>query len=306
MGTKWATVSTATYADGSPSDDGSATAANKVKYATIKTDLTDPLDTAIDSIVSNLDNYFDHANVTVSTNYTVLADDLERIIEVTGGKTITLLAAATAGVGYRVGVRSMDGNDVTISGTVNGVSGFTLPRYRMHWFYVNAAADGYICDVLSRFGTAIATTSGTSQDDTTTIQPWHTHVDVMLDQVSSNGTDNWLLQLGDSGGIEASGYLAGSMSASDSSTPRVSAYTTGFGLRITSAAAVVSGVIALDLRDRANNVWEASGVLYRSDNTEMITVAGRKNLSTTLDRVRLTTTGGTDTWDAGVLAIKAS
>ena len=47
MGTKWSTVSVSGYNSSPPSDDGSTTTANEVKWSTIKTKLPDPLKTAL-------------------------------------------------------------------------------------------------------------------------------------------------------------------------------------------------------------------------------------------------------------------
>lgn len=152
MGAKWSTVSTSTYADGSPSDDGSPTEANKVKFATIKTDLTDPLDTAIDSIVAKLDQLFSESTTPISTNYTTTASDHSRILEVTGSKTITLLAAATAGAGYRVGVNASGGN-CAIAGSgaelIEGAGTIVVPRGGTTWVTVNGAGTGWIVSVAS-------------------------------------------------------------------------------------------------------------------------------------------------------------
>jgi len=148
MGAKWSTVSTVTYADGSPSDDGSQTTANKVRFATIKTDLTDPLKTATDSIIAKLDERFDETTTAISTNYTTVASDHAKILEVTAG-TITLLAASSAGTGYRVGVYG-SGAAITVqrSGgdTINGSTSKTVKSGTVAWFTVNAAGNGYIAD----------------------------------------------------------------------------------------------------------------------------------------------------------------
>lgn len=152
MGAKWSTVSTATYADGSPSDDGSATEANRIKFTTIRTDLTDPLDTAIDAIVANLDELFDESTTPTATNYTTVASDHTHILEVTSAKTITLLAASTAGASYRVGVYA-SGADVTVArsgaDTINGATSLIVSAGKLRWFTVNGAGDGYITDDIS-------------------------------------------------------------------------------------------------------------------------------------------------------------
>ena len=150
MGTKWSTVSTSTYADNSPTDDGAATEANRIKYATIRSDLTDPLDTAIDQIVSNLDALFDEGTVAKSGPYTTVASDHKKLLEVTGAQTITLLAAATAGAGYRVAIKSDASSTVTVSrsgtDTIDGQTSVSLGADSFAIFIVNAAGNGYISD----------------------------------------------------------------------------------------------------------------------------------------------------------------
>jgi len=56
-------------------------------------------------------------------------------------------------------------------------------------------------------GTAVASTSNTSIDFTS-IPAGVRRITVMFDAVSTSGTSNWLIQLGDSGGIENTGYLS--------------------------------------------------------------------------------------------------
>lgn len=171
MGKRWATVATTTYADGSPADDGSVTTANQVKYATIKTDLTDPLDTAIDSIVANLDGLFADGAVAISSAYPTTATDHAKVLEVTGTTTITLIAAATGGAGYRVGVKNAGSGVVTVDGngaeTIDGVASVTVPVGDTSMFLVNAAGTGWIelksgnLGKITGFHVA-ATTDGTS------------------------------------------------------------------------------------------------------------------------------------------------
>lgn len=50
MGTKYSSVSVASYNANPPSDDGSTTESNKVKWSTHKSKLTDPIKTALESI----------------------------------------------------------------------------------------------------------------------------------------------------------------------------------------------------------------------------------------------------------------
>ena len=149
-------------------------------------------------------------------------------------------------------------------------------------------------------GTAVASTSGTTIDFTG-IPSWAKKITVMFSEVSASGTSVPLIQLGDSGGIETTGYLgAGTNLTSTTSTSR---YTTGFGLGASSAAAQTrNGGIVISLT--GSNTWVAFGALGRSDADGTFVVGGSKALSDTLTQVRITTVNGTDTFDAGTINIQ--
>jgi hypothetical protein len=147
-----------------------------------------------------------------------------------------------------------------------------------------------------------ASTSGTSIDFTG-IPSWATEVVVMFAGVSTNGTSDVILQIGDAGGIETSGYLgACSALAGAAST---SNFTAGYGLSASSAAAnVYHGNATLHLEDASDNTWTATSTLARSDGAQTHLGAGSKPLSATLTQLRITTVGGANTFDAGVIRVK--
>jgi len=147
-------------------------------------------------------------------------------------------------------------------------------------------------------GTAQNSTSGTSIDFTG-IPSWVKRITVMFNGVSTNGTSNPLIQLGDSGGIENTGYVAASTIMTTGVS--TSTYTTGFGLATALSTNAVSGAVVFTLI--STNVWIASGVMASSTNSVSGTMTGTKSLSATLDRVRITTVNGTDTFDAGSINI---
>ena len=148
-------------------------------------------------------------------------------------------------------------------------------------------------------GTAVASTSGTSIDFTG-IPSWVKRITVMFDGVSNSGTSAMLVQLGDSGGIENTGYK-GSGSSLGLSGMSSTTYTTGFGITRVSAAEIAQGTVVLV--NLTGNVWAASGLLGRSDSGATRTTAGSKTLSDTLTQVRITYLNGTDTFDAGTINI---
>lgn len=149
-----------------------------------------------------------------------------------------------------------------------------------------------------------ATTSGTSIDFTS-IPAGIKQITVSLYKVSTAGGAQLLVQLGDSGGIEATGYEAtATQSLASESSVATAAYTTGFGIRVASAAnASMSGTLTLTRVHTTDNVWSASGNFADISNDGFGGVAGSKLLSGSLDRIRLTTLTGADTFDAGAVNI---
>lgn len=147
----------------------------------------------------------------------------------------------------------------------------------------------------------VAATSGTSIDFTG-IPSWVKRITIQFAGVSTNGTSSWIIQLGDSGGVENTGYLGASSTISAASAATTN-FTAGFGIRTAAATDVVHGAVVLTLEDAANFTWVASGVVSQSDSAVTLTTAGSKSLSAALDRVRITTGGGTDTFDAGAISI---
>lgn len=146
-----------------------------------------------------------------------------------------------------------------------------------------------------------ASTSGTSIDFTG-IPAGKKRITINFVGVSTSGTDDLLIQLGDSGGVETSGYL-GSGGASDGGGTASDAFTTGFGIRFQSAAAVRHGSMVLNLQNSSTNTWCCFGVLGLSNSGSIIYTGGSKSLSAVLDRVRITTLSGANTFDAGEINI---
>lgn len=149
-------------------------------------------------------------------------------------------------------------------------------------------------------GTAV-TVSGTSVDFTG-IPSWVDRITVMFNGVSTNGTSLPQIQLGTSGGVQTTGYLANA-STLGASTVASALITTGFGVQSWSAATTVGGNISFSLLNSSSGIWTCSGILMSSNLTGTFIIGGSKTLSGTLDRIRITTVNGTDTFDAGSINI---
>jgi len=149
-------------------------------------------------------------------------------------------------------------------------------------------------------GTAVASTSGTSIDFTS-IPSWVKRITVMFNGVSLNSTGAFLIQIG-SGSVSTTGYDAVLIIGSQGSSNTVNASTAGFPFYSGIASYVVSG--SMIITNITGNTWVEQGVFANSTTTPFVTsTAGVKALSGVLDRVRITTTTGTDTFDAGSINI---
>jgi hypothetical protein len=148
-------------------------------------------------------------------------------------------------------------------------------------------------------GTAVASTSGTSIDFTS-IPTWAKRVTVMFSDVSTNGSSSYQIQLG-AGSVETSGY-AGNISETGAGAAGSTAYAgAGFVVvRTTNSTLAVSGNLVLT--NISSNTWVGSSLLATSGGITYYG-AGNKALSGVLDRVRITTVNGTDTFDAGSINI---
>ena len=151
-------------------------------------------------------------------------------------------------------------------------------------------------------GTAVSASS--TSVDFTIIPSWVKRITVMFSGVSTSGTSLPMIQLGDSGGFETTGYTAGSSLLAPTSIG-TSNYTTGFTFRTDAVAStIMDGFITINLVSSSTNTWVAGGTIYApTPSAYMSAVSGAKSLSATLDRVRITTVNGTDTFDAGTINI---
>jgi hypothetical protein len=149
--------------------------------------------------------------------------------------------------------------------------------------------------------TPVAATSGTSINFTS-IPSGTKQIVVMFNGISTSGTSNYLIQLGDSGGVEITGY-SGSSTRIDNTAVETGIYDTGFGIRAASTSRTLFGAITLTLENSTSNSWTASGNCGYVDNASTFITGGAKSLSAVLNSVRITTVNGTDTFDAGEINI---
>ena len=147
-------------------------------------------------------------------------------------------------------------------------------------------------------GTAVASTSGTSIDFTG-IPSWVKRITVMFNGVSVNGVADVIVQVG-SGTVATTGYLTTRSYLVTSSVGAGASSSTSIFIAATNLAADLKCGHVI-LTNISSNIWVSSGVISASS---LVTWgAGNITLSGTLDRVRITTSNGTDTFDAGSINI---
>lgn len=141
--------------------------------------------------------------------------------------------------------------------------------------------------------------TGTSVDFTG-IPSWAKRITILFDGVSLSGSSPPIVQLGDAGGIEDSGYLGAASFIS--SAVGTANYTTGLALISGAGGANIlhGGVIISNLN---SNTWVSQAVFGRSESSATHLGASSKTLSATLDRLRITAVNGTDTFDAGTINV---
>lgn len=155
-------------------------------------------------------------------------------------------------------------------------------------------------------GTAVASTSGTSITFTG-IPSWAKRITVMFSNVTLSATSSIIVQIG-AGSIANTGYIgtAGGVGNSGNIMTVIS-YTTGFGMAGTASSANQSynGNLSICLLNSSTGLWAANGStsLAPGSFTGVQVCGGSKTLSGTLDRVSITTVGGSATFSTGSINI---
>lgn len=129
------------------------------------------------------------------------------------------------------------------------------------------------------------TVSGTSVPFTS-IPSGVKRITVGFEGLSTNGGNYYILQIGPSGGVETTGYVS---QASGGSA------TNGFILNSSNSANVHYGAWVLTIIDPSTNTWVCHGAA--GTGVASFAMTGSKSLAGVLSQLRVTTNGGTDTFD---------
>ena len=146
-------------------------------------------------------------------------------------------------------------------------------------------------------GTAAASTSGTSIDFTG-LPSWVKKITVMFSGVSTSGTSGLIVQIG-AGSFTTSGYLGQAYSGAG-----ITSSTNGWYVNNNIGSANLQvGTVTISLF--GSNTYIESGLVGATTNVaSLASSVGSLALGGVLDRVRITTFTGTDTFDAGSINIQ--
>lgn len=266
--------------------------------------------TAATTAVAAADAFSTKATDIASAATTDIGAATGRFVHITGTTTITAFGTKTAGVERELvfdGILTLTHNatSLILPGATNIVTAADDAAT-----FVSEGSGNWRCVSYQRaVGQANpltlatpATASGTSVDFTS-IPSWAKRINIMIVGISLSGTSPLLLQIGDSGGIEVSGYTGQTVQATSAAVGGAT-FSSGYQIVVGTAAALgFDGKITLDLLDPSINRWVASGIIGTIADVRVNMVSGYKSLTGTLDRVRLTSVNGTDTFDSGQVVI---
>jgi hypothetical protein len=184
---------------------------------------------------------------------------------------------------------------VVLTGDTSGTLTVSAPAVAGSNTQTLAAVTGTLAPIVS--GTSVSA-SGTSVNFTD-IPSWVKRVTVMFSGVSTNGSSGLLIQIG-AGSVTTSGYISTGNSFSQANATTGTSSTAGFVVSGPGATGTASGQITISTL--GSNVWVSSHC-FKISTTNINVGGGDITLSGTLDRVRITTVNGTDSYDAGTINI---
>jgi hypothetical protein len=201
----------------------------------------------------------------------------------TSGVSTTLTASSVTGtiqVGQVIaGTGITAGTTITALGTGTGGAGT---------YTISPASTGTVSGTITVVGVSFLN-----------IPSWVKRITMMFSGVSLSGTSLPLVQMG-AGSIEITGYVSTGQSITGGVGGANASSTAGMVINDGGAANLKTG--HMFLTHMGSNLWISSHSM-RVTTAACVFGAGDKTLSGTLDRVRITTVGGTDTFDAGSINI---
>jgi hypothetical protein len=190
--------------------------------------------------------------------------------------------------------------------TLNGTTGVVTPGATVGSITgVLKATSGVVAQAVagSDYGQltlATAQTATGTSVDFTSIPSWAKRITVIVNGLSTNGTSPTQIQIGDSGGIQTTGYNI-TLASIQPTTTSLQTYTSGIVFPGTDA--IHSRYATISMININSNIWIITGSGFDDTTNTTGIINGVKSLTSTLDRLRITTINGTNTFDAGTINI---
>lgn len=137
-----------------------------------------------------------------------------------------------------------------------------------------------------------------------TIPAWAKRVVITGASVSTNGTAYPRIQIGDSGGVETTGYAGASSTIAGTNVNTSSVFSSGFDFFDGGTASSVRHLVVILTRHDATHTWLCEMKSSESNFARVMFGVGSKQLSSSLTTVRFTTTNGTNAFDGGSLNVR--
>lgn len=208
---------------------------------------------------------------------------------------MTITISGSSGVTYPAG-----GTDNVAGAGVGTTDSQTLTNKTLTSPTITGAVMSSMASSVITSGTAQASTSGTSIDFTG-IPSWAKRVTVAFAGLSSSGSSNFLVQVGTSSGVVSTGYAGAGGSAGG--TNAAGAVSSTAGCLIVNQSSGYTNYGVMTIVAMGSNQWafafSGANVGYNS----LLASGSAVTLGGALDRIRITTVNGTDTFDAGSINI---
>jgi hypothetical protein len=237
--------------------------------------------------------------ISVGAGLTLSAGSLTGNVVTVAGRTGAIILAVAdvtgaAPLASPTFTGTVNGAAATLTGTLTGVAGT----------FSGALSGATVADAVGTIrpivaGTSVATTSGTALDLSTTIPSWVKRITIACNGVSLSGSSHSIIQLG-SGTYTTSGYVSTGAYAGTANAAGVASATNGLLVHGGSNTNAFTGTMTLV--NISGNIWVEShaGCL---NTTIGVMGGGAITLSGVLDRIRIASANGTDTFDAGSVNI---
>lgn len=217
-----------------------------------------------------------------------------------GGGSVTLTTPATASdftATFPANTGAVVTDSATQTLTNKTLTSPTLTSPTLTSPTITGASVSAMASSVITSGTSV-TASGTSVDFTG-LPSWVKRVTLMFNNVSTNGTNNILIQLIHSGGtVVSSGYRSAAARFNGAALVET-ASTAGF--LINSATAADDHYGSYVFTNLSGDIWTGVGSTTYLDG--LISSCGGVTIASTLTGIRTTTTGGTATFDTGSINI---